>query len=88
MACEAPLISNPGAPVVNELIEGESVVLVPFNDHQALASATTELLQKPLKRRRLGRTAGRIVAERFSLATSLTAYEQLFNQLTNKIKCS
>jgi glycosyltransferase involved in cell wall biosynthesis len=88
IACEAPLISNPGAPVVNELIEGESVVLVPFNDHQALASATTELLQKPLKRRRLGRTAGRIVAERFSLATSLTTYEQLFNQLTSKLKSS
>ena len=86
MACEAPLISNLGAPVVNELIEGESVVLVPFNDHQALASATTSLLQEPQKRRRLGQTAGRIVAERFSLATSLTAYEQLFNQLTSKLK--
>ena len=81
LACETPLISNPGAPVVDELIEGESVVLVPFNDPQALASATTALLQKPHKRRRLGQTAGRIVVERFSLTTSLAAYEQLFNQL-------
>ena len=66
---------------MDELIEGESVVLVPFNDPQALASATTALLQKPHKRRRLGQTAGRIVVERFSLATSLAAYQQLFNQL-------
>ena len=39
-------------------------------------------LQEPHKRRRLGQTAGRIVAERLSLATSLTAYQTLFNQLT------
>jgi hypothetical protein len=38
MAYEAPLISNPVAPAVNEFIEGEGVVLVPFNHHQALAS--------------------------------------------------
>ena len=81
MACETPLISNPGAPVVNELIEGESVVLVPFNDTQGLASSTISLLHKPYKRRRLGQEASRIVAKRFSLATSLAAYEQLFNQL-------
>ena len=86
MAYEVPLISNPGATVVNELIEGKGVVLVPFNDHQALSYATTALVQKPHKRLRLGQSAGLIVAERFSLAMSITAYEQLFNQLTNKLK--
>jgi glycosyltransferase involved in cell wall biosynthesis len=81
MACERPLISNSGAPVVDELIEGESVVLAPFNDPQSLASSTISSLQKPNKRRRLGQTAGRVVAKNFSLAKSLAAYEQLFNQL-------
>ncbi len=87
LACEAPLISNPGAPVVDELVEGESVVLVPFNDSQALAAAATALLRKPHKRNRLGEAAGCIVAERFSLSTTLGAYEQLFDQLIqNKAK--
>ena len=81
MACEAPLISNPGAPVVNELTEGENVVLVPFNDPQALAHAAITLLQDPNKRRRLGQAAGRIVAERFSLFTSLAHYEKIFRGL-------
>ena len=83
MACEAPLISNAVTTVVNEHIEGERVVLVSFNDQQDLASATTSLLQGAHKRRRPCQTAGRILAEHFSLATSLTAYEQLFNQLAS-----
>lgn len=87
MACETPLISNPGAPIANELIEDESVVLVPFNNPQALAAAATALLRKPHKRVRLGKAAGCIVAERFSRTTSLETYEQLFDQLMqNKLK--
>ena len=82
LACETPLISNPGAPVVDELIEGESVVLVPFNEPQSLARAVETLLQEPRKRQRLGRSARRIVEERFSSKTSLMAYAQLFDRLT------
>ena len=81
MACAAPLISNHGSPVASELIEGQSGLLIPFNDVKALTDSAIALLTQPSQRHQLGTNARRVVETRFSHTSSLAAYEHLFDQI-------
>ena len=81
MACAAPLITNIGSPIEQELIQNKSGLIVPFNDDEALTKAILELLNNPLKRRSLGLAGRKVVEKRFNLQKSLQQYEQLFQQL-------
>ena len=82
MACGAALISNHGSPIAPELIDGTNGLLVPFNDPHALAQAVIGLLKDPARRTQIGTAARRTIEQRFSLTTSLAAYDQLFAELT------
>ena len=82
MACAAPLITNHGSPVATELIDGQSGVLVPFNNVERLAEAAIALLRNPPQRHQLGGQARAVIETRFSRSTSLASFSQLFNQLT------
>ena len=81
MACAAPLITNIGSPIEQELIQNKSGLIVPFNDHEALTKAILELLNNPLKRRSLGQAGRKVIEKRFNLQMSLQQYEQLFQNL-------
>ncbi len=81
MACAAPIITNIGSPVEQELIDNQSGLVVPFDDPAALAAAILGLLSNPEQSRRLGQAGRKIVEERFNLQTSLKQYEELFQQL-------
>ena len=81
MACGAALVSNHGSPIARELIDGHNGLLVPFNDHHALAQAVIELLNHPVRRAQIGTAALHTIEQRFSLPKSLESFEQLFQQL-------
>ena len=81
MACGAALVSNHGSPIAPELIHGHNGLLVPFNDHHALAQAVIELLNDPARRAQIGTAALHTIEQHFSLTKSLERYEQLFQQL-------
>ena len=81
MACGAALVSNHGSPIARELIDGHNGLLVPFNDHHALAQAVIELLNNPTRRAQIGTAALHTIEQRFSLRKSLESFEQLFQQL-------
>ena len=81
MACGAALVSNHGSPIAHELIDGHNGLLVPFNDHHALAQAVIELLNHPARRAQIGTAALHTIEQRFSLPKSLESFEQLFQQL-------
>ena len=82
MACGAALVSNRhGSPIARELIDGHNGLLVPFNDHHALAQAVIELLNHPARRAQIGTAALHTIEQRFSLPKSLASFEQLFQQL-------
>ena len=81
MACEAALISNEGSPIALELIDGHNGVLVPFNDHQALAQKVLSLLGDPDRRSQLGKEARRTIEQHFDMKNSLQSYQTLFESL-------
>ena len=78
----AALVSNHGSPIAPELIDGHNGLLVPFNDHHALAQAVIGLLNHPARRTQIGTAALHTIKQHFSLTKSLESYEQLFQQLT------
>ena len=82
MAGAAPLITNHGSPVAAELIDGQSGVLVPFNNVEHLAEAAIAILRNPPQRHQLGGEARAVIEKRFSRSTSLARFSQLFEQLT------
>ena len=81
MACGAALVSNHGSPIAPELIDGLNGLLVPFNDHHALAQSVIGLLNDPARRAQIGTAALHTIEQHFSLTKSLESYEQLFQQL-------
>ena len=83
MACAAPLITNHGSPISPELTDQRNALIVPFNDSEALTEAMLRLLESSDLQRALGEGARTVIAERFNLANTLPAYEQLFARLTH-----
>ena len=82
MACGTALISNHGSPIAPELIDGHNGLLVPFNEHHALAQAVIGVLNNPPRRAQIGAAARLTIEQRFSLTTSLATYNSLFSELT------
>jgi len=68
-----------GLPAV--VADGESGIVVPVGDPEALAAAIVRLLTRPEERIRLGAAARRAVAERFTLDAALDAVIALLESL-------
>jgi len=81
MACGTPLVSNIDSPVSHLLAQEQNGLLVPFNDHVALAEAVVSLLHHPDKREAIGRAGRQTIASCWDLKQSLSAYETLFDRL-------
>ena len=81
MACSAPLVSNIDSPVSHLLAQEQNGILVPFNDHLALADAVVSLLKNPDKRQAMGQAGRRTMASCWDLKASLSAYQTLFERL-------
>lgn len=83
MAAGLPVVAT-GVGGVPELVrDGESGLLVPANDPQALASALKRLIDAPGERRAMGEAAA-LQAERFSVDAMVAAYAALFEKLAGE----
>jgi glycosyltransferase involved in cell wall biosynthesis len=84
--CEAMLAALPvvatdvgGNPEV--VVDGETGILVPVDDPDALTRAMTTLLDDEMQRTRMGRAGRRRALEEFTAPTMARAYEALYDEL-------
>ena len=81
MAAARPLIASRVGVVPEILNDGEHAVLVPGGDPDALAAAIARLLGNAPLRARLGESARRLLADRFSGARVAEALESHYDRL-------
>ncbi len=68
-----------------EIIEINTTgLLVPVGEAEALAEAVNSLLENPSARERLGKQAGQVARERFSLEKMTTATERVYREALNE----
>jgi glycosyltransferase involved in cell wall biosynthesis len=80
MAMGKPVVMTDVGGASEQIVEGENGYLYPSGDTAALAGHLVRLAE-PARRVQLGRHACRTVAEKFSLAVMVGAYEHLFVRL-------
>lgn len=81
MACGAPVVGSANAPVSEVIRDGETGLLVPFAEPEALAAAVLRLLNDAPLRQRLGAAGRELVAHRYPHERAADAYEQLILSL-------
>lgn len=77
MSCGAAVVGSANAPVTEVIHDGQNGRLVPFDQPDALAAVLLELLADDAQQLRLGAAARATVQQRFTIGSSVTAYEQL-----------
>ncbi len=81
MAAGRPVVATCVGGVPQAVRDGETGLLVPPNDAEALARALERLLRDEALRRRMGRAARRVADERFDIAATVRRYEALYVRL-------
>ena len=84
MALGVPVIASDVSGIPELVRHGETGVLVPSRDAEALASAIDALLDDPARRDELARRARQLVEQEFDLACSGRAMAQLFRRTTSR----
>jgi glycosyltransferase involved in cell wall biosynthesis len=77
MSCGAAVVGSANAPVTEVIHDGQNGRLVPFDQPDALAAVLLELLADETQQLRLGAAARATVQQRFTIGSSVKAYEQL-----------
>ena len=78
---ERPIVATRVGALPEVVADGETGILVPRDDPEALAEACGHLLDHPALARRMGRAALERAVERFSLSGMLDAYETAYREL-------
>ena len=73
-----PVVSTLHCDIPNVTVPGESAVLVPERDGEALADALRELLDDPSRWEAMGRAGRRVVEARHSIATEAARLEERY----------
>lgn len=81
MAQARPVVATPVGGTPEVVVDGETGLLVPPRDHEALAGAIGRLLADPELRRRLGEAGRRRVEERFSLDAMTTRMLAIYDEV-------
>jgi glycosyltransferase involved in cell wall biosynthesis len=81
MAMERAVVATGVGGNCETVRHGESGLLVPARDPEALAQAIGELLEQPERRAQMGRLGRRIVEERFSARAMVREMEALYEKL-------
>jgi glycosyltransferase involved in cell wall biosynthesis len=79
MAQRKPVVATPVGGTPELVAEGETGLLVPPRDPEALARAIRELVDDPERARRLGEAGGRRVAERFGVEAMTRRVLELYD---------
>jgi glycosyltransferase involved in cell wall biosynthesis len=83
MAQRRPVVATPVGGTPEVVADGETGLLVPPRDPQALAGAIRELLADPERRRRMGEAGYRRAAERFSAATMTRCILEIYDRVAS-----
>ncbi len=81
MAAGKPVVATEVGGTPEAVVHGETGLLVPPRDSQALAEGILWLLQHPTEAARFGAAGRRRVTERFDLATMVRQYEAVYERL-------
>jgi L-malate glycosyltransferase len=81
LACERPVVATNLAGMPELVIEGETGLLVPPRDPQALAGALLRMLENPTWAQTMARAGRKRVDAHFSLRAKLDATEALYRRL-------
>jgi len=81
MAASLPVVGTAVGGTPEVVIDGESGLLVPCGEPQALADALRLLLQEPDLRHRMGQAGQKRIARHFSIDETVRKTEQLYEQL-------
>jgi starch synthase len=78
MACETPVVASAVGGILEVVVDGETGLLVPPAQPDALAAALTRLLNDPDTRRRMGQAGRRRVEAQFSWASVAERTERVY----------
>ena len=78
MACETPVVASGVGGILEVVVDGETGVLVPPANPDALATALTRLLNDPATARRMGQAGRRRVEKQFSWASVAERTERVY----------
>jgi glycosyltransferase involved in cell wall biosynthesis len=81
LACERPVVATDLAGMPELVIEGETGLLVPPRDPEALARALRRVIENPTWAQAMARAGGKRVDAHFSLRAKLDATEALYQRL-------
>ncbi len=84
MAMALPIVASPVSGVGEVLLDGETALLVPPADADALAAAVVRLIQEPELAQRLGSGAKQIVEQKYSVEQAVNQLEQIYTRLIEK----
>ncbi len=84
MAAEVPTVTTAVGGMPDVVLDGETGLLVPPGDHEALAAALARLAVDAAERRRMGRAGRRRVVEQYSLDRMAREYERLYDDLVRQ----
>jgi len=81
MACAKACVASDIPGPRDQIIDGDSGLLVPSGDPAALAEALDKLIHDPELRQRLGQAARKRVEEHFSIQREVAGHEALYREL-------
>jgi glycosyltransferase involved in cell wall biosynthesis len=84
MALGLPVVATNVGGVPKLVLDGETGMLVPPAEVEALAAALLELMRNAEKRRALGEAGRRRALEQFSIETAAAKYQALYDKLLEK----
>jgi len=84
MAAGKPVVATRGGGVPEIVLDGQTGVLVPMGDPQAMAEAILSLLDDPAAARRLGRMGRQRVGEHFTTALTARRVEAVYARLLDR----
>jgi glycosyltransferase involved in cell wall biosynthesis len=84
MACGLPVVACKGSGVEEIVTDGVSGALVPSGDHAGLVAALGQLLDDPVLRDAMGKTARRFVVEHADTRACMRVLEGFYTGVTNE----
>ena len=88
MACQTAVVASAVGGILEVVVEGETGLLVPPSNPEALAGALTRLLNDPDARRRMGQAGRRRVEAQFSWASVAERTERVYADAIAQFKQS
>ncbi|MFN2427454.1 MAG: N-acetyl-alpha-D-glucosaminyl L-malate synthase BshA [Candidatus Binatia bacterium] len=80
-ACGVPVVSTNVGGVPEVIVDGETGLLAPSGDHEALARAASSILADPSMWSRMSAAARESAARRFALAAAVDRYEACYRRV-------